>query len=300
MRTCRTDAGTRLCFFARGQRAWNGDDGRAPDFLIQHETTLCRGGSAMKQEKSVMMEHLTTIDLNQHLSAGGLVFLPIGTLEPHGRHLPVGTDTLCARAVSIELAKRLSGIVAPPLGYGLTNLLAQTPPASFFPEPLFQAFVEAILESLARHGFSPLVIVNGHGGNRDSLKTVARAFIKRTPVALSVVHWWHFAEPPAREIYGATGGHAANEETAAMMFFEPELVRQDLYSPDEDDFIPEDAIWCYPPPGEVLIYHDDPRGRPNFDHQKAKQMMEQTLDQIEARLKRWMSRLRRLGGGLRP
>ncbi len=254
----------------------------------------------MKKNESVLMEHLTTVDLNQHLSAGGLVFLPVGTLEPHGRHLPVGTDTLCAREVSIELARRFSGIVAPPLGYGLTNLLAQTPPSSFFPEPLYQAFVEAILDSLAQHGFSPLVIVNGHGGNRDALKTVARAFIKRRPVALSVIHWWHFAEPPAREVYGSSGGHAANEETAAMLFFEPELVRQELYAPDEDDFTPSDAMWCYPPPGEVLIYNEDPRGRPDFDQARAQLMMQKTLDAIEQRLKQWMNRIRRLGGGLRP
>ncbi|HNV70593.1 MAG TPA: creatininase family protein [Candidatus Ozemobacteraceae bacterium] len=254
----------------------------------------------MSTEKSVLMEHMNTVDLNHHLNAGGLVFLPVGTLEPHGRHLPVGTDTICAREVAVELAKRLSGIVAPPLGYGLTNLLAQTPPASFFPEPLFQAFVDAILEGLAQHGFSPLVIVNGHGGNRDALKAVARAFIKRRAVALSVIHWWHFAEPPAKKIYGATGGHAANEETAAMLFFDSQLVRRDQYSPDEDDYTPSDAMWCYPPPGEVLIYHDDPRGRPDFDRAKARSVMEQTIDAIEARLKSWMSRIRRLGGGLRP
>ena len=253
-----------------------------------------------KKNAPILMEHLTTVDINHHLNAGGLVFLPVGTLEPHGRHLPVGTDTLCALDVSVELARRLSGIVAPPLGYGLTNLLAQTPPASFFPEPIFQGFVEGILEGLAQHGFSPLVIVNGHGGNRDVLKAVARSFIKRRRVALSVIHWWHFAEPPAREIYGATGGHAANEETAAMLFFEPDLVRPELYQPEEDDYTPDDAFWCYPPPGEVLIYNDDPRGRPDFDGEKARNLMQKTLDQIETRLQKWMSRIRRLGGGLRP
>lgn len=253
-----------------------------------------------KARQTMFLEEMNTITVEDRLRARAPLFLPIGTLEAHGRHLPVGTDTLCARAIAIEMSRHFDGVVAPELGYGLTNLLAQTAPASFFPEPLWRDFIEHILTGFIRHGFDTIVIVNGHGGNRGPLKELARTLVRRQPVAISVVNWWLLAEDAAKQVYGATGGHAAVEETAAVLHFTPDLVEAESYHPDNDDFIPEEGMWCYPPPGEVLIYHDDPKGRPDFDQTRANKFMKQVLAGIARRLQHWFDRRDRLSTALRP
>lgn len=250
---------------------------------------------------SFFLEEMNTTEVEAALERQAPLFLPLGTLEAHGRHLPVGSDTLLAKGVAVELARRFSGIVAPALGYGLTNLLAQTAPASFYDESLYEAFVGATIEHFIRHGFQRIVLVNGHGGNRDALKHAARKLVRRERAALAVVNWWLLAEEPARAIYGDTGGHAAVEETAGILFFHPELVNPDLYNPEMDDMVPEDGIWCYPPPGEVLLYKGEGKGRPDFDAAKARTMMTDTLASIETRLQRWLAGLTRYRqGDLRP
>lgn len=254
----------------------------------------------MSKNHSVFLEQMTSLGVESAIERGAPLFLPVGTLEAHGRHLPVGTDTLAATGFARKLAERCRGVVAPPLAYGLTNLLVQTAPASHFPEDRWGDMVEATLRCLIGHGFTTVIVINGHGGNRDALKTVARRIVRSTPVALAVIHWWLLSAGPSRAVYGAAGGHAAVEETAAMLAFHSDLVDTEAYHPDQDDFTPEEGIWCYPPPGEVLLYEPDVKARPDFDHDRAGRFISQVVSEIDLRLKRWLSKRHRLAGGLRP
>lgn len=248
----------------------------------------------------LFLEEMTTPVVERFLESGDPLFIPVGTLEAHGRHLPVGTDTMCAKGIAAELAEKMGGAVAPAFSYGLTNLLAQTAPASFFPQDIFRAYLETAIKAYIAHGFRKIVIVNGHGGNRDALMHMCRALVRETPVALSVIHWWLLAEEASKEVYGAVGGHAAAEETAAMLYFHPTLVDPDLYDSANDDFTPNEGMWLYPPPGEVLVYDGNPLGRPNMNCEKAQRFMKSVISKIREILERWLSRITRLKGGLRP
>jgi len=255
---------------------------------------------SVTQFPEVRLDRLTTPAIAERIRSDAPLFFPIGTLEAHGRHLPVGTDTLCAEGVATALARRLGGIVAPPFAYGLTNLLAQSAPASFYPESQWGEFIEATLRGFRRHGFRKLIVVNGHGGNRPPLQSLVRKLVRERDTALCVVHWWKLSETAAQAVYGGLGGHAAVEETAAMAAMYPESVVQAQYCPESDDYQPDEGFWCFPPPGEVLLYGGDIKGRPDFDPEKAGRFLALTLDDIESRLKRWLSALPRLSGSLRP
>ena len=96
----------------------------------------------MPAKPAIFLKNLNTLEVEQLLRREAPLFLPIGTLEAHGRHLPVGTDTLCAEKIAERLSISLDAAIAPSLEYGITNVLAQTSPASFFSEELFENFVE--------------------------------------------------------------------------------------------------------------------------------------------------------------
>ncbi|MEW6709697.1 MAG: creatininase family protein [Candidatus Riflebacteria bacterium] len=248
----------------------------------------------------VLIKQLNTVEIENLLAREAPLFIPIGTVEPHGRHLPVGTDTLCAEKIAEELSINLNGAVAPSLEYGVTNSLAQTAPSSFFSEELYEKFVEGILQSFVRHGFKCLILVNGHGGNVEPLKRLARRLIRQEAMAVSVIHWWKLSEKFVEPIFKTgPGGHAAVEETAAMLHFCPTMVYPDNYSPDTDDYVADDGIWLYPPPGEVILDKEG-TGRPIFDCGKSADFIARTVDDITAMLNHWLNSMKRLTGGLRP
>lgn len=255
---------------------------------------------SVETRTELRLDRLTTPIIAELIRSDAPLFFPVGTLEAHGRHLPVGTDTLCAEGVALEMARRLDGVTAPPFSYGLTNLLAQTAPASFYPESQWGDFIEATLRGFRRHGFRKLIVVNGHGGNRPPLQSLVRRLVREHDTAICVINWWKISEAAAQQVYGGLGGHAAVEETAAMVAMHPETVVEARYSSETDDYQPDEGFWCFPPPGEVLLYGGDPAGRPDFAPEKARRFMDITLDDIELRLKRWLSALPRIAGGLRP
>lgn len=246
------------------------------------------------------LKQMNTVQVESLLGTEAPLFLPIGTIEAHGRHLPVGTDTLCAEKVAETLSIALDGVIAPSFEYGLTKVLAQTSPASFFPEELFEAFIEKVIENFHKQGFKTIIVVNGHGGNREALRKVARRLSRVSPIALSVINWWLISEKFVEPAFACRpGGHAAIEETATMLHFFPELVNSDNYTPQSDDYVPEEGIWLFPPPGEVLLSHHG-EGQPSFDAAKAAAFVKMFTDDLTARLQKWLNSFSRLKGGLRP
>lgn len=246
------------------------------------------------------LKHMNTVQVESLLAAEAPLFLPIGTLEAHGRHLPVGTDTMCAEKIAEVLCLALDGVIAPSIEYGLTNVLAQTSPASFFPEEIFETFVEHVITNFRRQGFKTIIIVNGHGGNREALRRMVRRLSRVEPIALSVINWWLISEKYVERVYSCKpGGHAAVEETSVMLNYFPDLVESANYQSQNDDYVPDDGIWMFPPPGEVLL-HQVGQGQPSFDKNKAAEFVKLLTDDLVGRLKRWMRSFSRLKGGLRP
>jgi len=254
----------------------------------------------MPVKPAIFLKNLNTVEVEQLLQREAPLLLPVGTLEAHGRHLPVGTDTICAEKIAERLSIELGAVIAPSLEYGITNVLAQTSPGSFFAEELFENFVEKIIDTFRLQGFKTIIIVNGHGGNRDALKKVVRKLSRVRPTGLAVINWWLISEHFVDRIYGCKpGGHAAVEETAAILSFCPELVKKENYQSDNDDYIPDEGIWMYPPPGEVIIDHAG-QGQPDFSPEKAARLIDATVDELMTKLKRWLKSFNRIKGGLRP
>src|ERR671919_527091 len=100
-------------------------------------------------------------------SGKGRVLLPVGVVEEHGAHLPLGTDSFAAEAYAASATPHLEEagyevVVAPTINYGVARAAIDFPGTlSLEPETLRSMVVE-IGRSLARHGLKRLVILNGH------------------------------------------------------------------------------------------------------------------------------------------
>ena len=143
-----------------------------------------------------------------------LLLVPVGSVEQHGPHLPLDTDTRIAAAVADDVAHRCGALVAPALAYGASGEHAGFPGTLSLGNDVLEEAVVELVRS-ADH-FAGVVLVNGHGGNSSALGlAVQRCGSESRRVLLTHC--------------GIVGGdaHAGRVETSLLLHLAPELVRLD-------------------------------------------------------------------------
>ncbi|HRF58682.1 MAG TPA: creatininase family protein [Fimbriimonadaceae bacterium] len=188
------------------------------------------------------LAHATWPDV-EALPRDVVVLIPTGSLEQHGPHLPLFTDSLLVTAVAEAVEARIPGqvLLTPTLWLGASGhhlAFAGTLSASF---PGYQSNLEDVVESLRRHGFTKFFVVNGHGGNTEPNGVALRTLKERHP-ELVIGHAGYFefaADTAARVMEGPLKHirHACEAEASLALHVFPELVRTDKLR--DDGLIPE-------------------------------------------------------------
>jgi len=238
---------------------------------------------------AIRIDELTYPALEKILDSGiDTLLLPVGTLEAHGRHAPIGTDNFCAEDIALKLGERTGWPVAPTLNYGVTTGLVAYPGGIRIPKGQYAELMETILTGFLEMGFRRVVIINGHGGNTESLGLVVKNLIVSDPGRrhFIVIDWWHFDPELLEEIYGEgrKGGHAALDETACIAAFRPELLDETAVNSDEFTRFTSGLISA-PYSSAVLVYEDGD-STPDFSHDKAVTFIEKLLDKLETAIRR--------------
>lgn len=193
----------------------------------------------MSEQPSVLWTDLTDPEVEAAREAGSLVLVPIGAIEQHGAHLPNGTDTAIAQAVSEHVARRLGeALVLPgiPWGYSSTHMsFAST--ISLRPQTIL-GILHDLCGSVVAHGFEKVAIVCSHATNRPVVQLFVQEFAAAHGVTVAFIHYTDFA----REAFAAhrqteLGGemHAGEFETSMQLHLQPELVKLDRAEPDYVD-----------------------------------------------------------------
>jgi creatinine amidohydrolase len=110
-------------------------------------------------------DELTASDWPKALTASShTCILPIGILEKHGPHVPIGSDLIMVREWSARATKKEYAVVFPDYFYGQINEARHQPGSFALPERVVWDLLEATCDEIARNGFDKIVIINGHGG----------------------------------------------------------------------------------------------------------------------------------------
>ncbi|MGH7330823.1 MAG: creatininase family protein [Polyangiaceae bacterium] len=118
--------------------------------------------------ESGYLSQLTTEELAAFLAKPPTVaIVPVGSVEPHGPHLPLGTDSILSEVASDRACialeeKGLHALVAPTVSYGVTDYASGFSGAITIQPPALTAYLKAIVESLQKQGFSHVCLVNNH------------------------------------------------------------------------------------------------------------------------------------------
>jgi creatinine amidohydrolase len=156
-----------------------------------------------------------------------VVVLPFGATEPHGMHLPYGTDVYETEAIgdrACQLAHERGARVGmlPVIPFGVqTSQQAYPLAVNLYPSTLFK-ILDDLAEVLDNSGVRKAVILNGHGGN--DFYTWLKESYGRHQAFFVQVHWFQVAKDLEAELFPAGGDHANEMETSLMLHLRPGLV----------------------------------------------------------------------------
>ena len=187
----------------------------------------------------MLWENLTVKQFEQAVKDAGVCVLPIGVLEKHGNHLPLGTDMISSRAVCEAAAKMESAVVFP------YYFMGQISEARHFPGTIavsHQQMMENLLamcDEIARNGLKKILIMSGHGGNNSFLPFFAQEFPRLDRnYCVYTGFIGNYSWEQRQEIMEAAdtqdlGQHAGISETSMIMHLQPNLVHMDAQNPKE-------------------------------------------------------------------
>jgi creatinine amidohydrolase len=179
------------------------------------------------------MEELTSIQFTRAAElAGGVCVIPMGVMEKHGPHLPLGTDMFEARETAFRAAQKEYAIVFPPYYISQIFEARHQPGTLAYSNDLLWQMLEETCNELSRNGLKKIIIKNGHGGNTSFLQYFCQSQLASRKDYIVVL----FREgndpvngPEIKSLKKAKiDGHAGEEETSMMYVIRPDLVDQEV------------------------------------------------------------------------
>ena len=264
--------------------------------------------------KTQNIAYLRPEQIIEEMQRCSLAYLPVGPLEWHGPHLPLGVDPLNAENAAFQSAELTGGLVFPTLYWGTErerqpemldwlgldreayiigmDFTANSLPSMYCSEEIFALLIREQLRLVAKMGFRLIVLISGHAATNqiDVLERLAAEFngnkIARVIVALPFVT----NSSGVMEV-----GHASRIETAVMQALHPETVKLEaLPLPPEPLRNADWAVIDYetllgdPTPERVIHEHDDPR---HASADQGRLTIDRAVEQIVARVKIELKRL---------
>jgi creatinine amidohydrolase len=203
----------------------------------------------------VIIEEMTMPEFAAGLKRCVTVLIPFGSVEEHGQHLPLSTDTLEAYAVARSAAKLIPLFVAPPVHYGNCRSTAMHPGTVSISTTTLKSLFKDIVFSLRRHGLKNFIALTGHAGgaHRMALQEAGEELISEfDDIEIAVVTEFDLARDVGKGLIETPGdSHAGEIETSRIMHSHPNLVKGT--SPEEYPSFPTGILvrdkLCYWPGG---------------------------------------------------
>jgi creatinine amidohydrolase len=218
----------------------------------------------------VRWERLTAPELRALAARDAVVVLPVASLEQHGPHLPVWTDSFIGHAVAVrgaELAADLPAVVLPPMWMGLSEHHFPFGGTVSLDYATFAGVLRCVARSILADGFRRLFLLNSHGGNIEPLAVSARELAHELGLPVVTTTVTKLAPEAIRDALTTQAGiqHACEGETSLWLHLDQAQVRADqvAQSVSPGGFSSGDAaatrFWSFAERAPVTGVRGDPR-----------------------------------------
>jgi len=201
----------------------------------------------------ILLEKITMKEFEEYLSQTKTIVFPYGTVEEHGSHLPLNTDSLIIQEVLIQAAKRRMFFLAPLIPYGVCSMTKDHPGTiSITPETLRRLTGDLVSDTYSK-GLRRFLLATGHGGTLHyaALREAAEKLVERfDDVKIAIFSPYDLL---AQELSGISetpnDSHAGELETSMVLHLAPELVKgraEEGYPRHPRPFIVKDKLKYWP------------------------------------------------------
>lgn len=179
--------------------------------------------------KTVHWQEMWRHEMLDALEHNPVVIVPVGSVEQHGPHCPMDVDISHTQAMAVETARSIDDfpvIVAPPVWIGLTHYNMGEVGTITTSVETWIALLSDICRSIWANGFKRIILLNGHGGNRDIQRVVSIKLAEEDIWVLPITHWemaWDVLHNEADRDPGFIG-HGGEWETSLQHYLRPSLI----------------------------------------------------------------------------
>lgn len=177
----------------------------------------------------MIIETMTMVEFEEGLKRTRTVLVPFGSVEEHGSHLPLSTDTIQAYEVGKKAAQQIPLFVAPPIHYGCCRSTSCHPGTISITTATLKSLMKDVVRSCYGQGIRNFVILTGHAGgsHRMALQDAGEELLPEIPdIRIAVVTEYELASREGRGIIQTEGdAHAGEIETSRILYTHPHLVK---------------------------------------------------------------------------
>ena len=186
--------------------------------------------------KKVLWQEMRRTEFEKAAKADAIVIIPVASIEQHGNHLPVNTDTNCCFTIAQRAAQAIDEfpvLVLPPIWTGYSPHHMGHPGTITLKYHTFVELLTQVAASIHAHGFKKIFFLNGHGGNSPIIAAMRRKLAEEEGVSSSIgYNYWDISPTPEEmEAVSETDkgfiAHAGEIETSLQLYLQPELVDMD-------------------------------------------------------------------------
>lgn len=177
----------------------------------------------------MIIEEMTMGEFSEGLQQTTTVLIPFGSVEEHGFHLPLSTDTIQAYEVGKAAARLIPLFVAPPVHYGCCRSTSRHPGTISISTSTLKALMKEIVCSLYAQGLRRFIILTGHAGGTHTMALVdagEELLAVHSDSTLAVLTEYDLAYEEGKGLIETAGdAHAGEIETSRILHLYPELVK---------------------------------------------------------------------------
>ncbi|MCM3693548.1 creatininase family protein [Neobacillus niacini] len=180
----------------------------------------------------MIFQNENSFEVKEKIQESRVAILPIGAVEAHGPHLPLGTDNFLAERLSNRVAEKTGAFVLPTLPYGQVWSLKNFPGSINISNESLISFIVDIGISLYEQGFRVFAMINGHLGNAVAMKEAARKLYSQFPDFEILYLFYPGVKKVTEEVRETKSSHASyfhacEIETSYMLYLAEEYVDMD-------------------------------------------------------------------------
>jgi creatinine amidohydrolase len=178
-------------------------------------------------------DHYTWPEMKDVIARQPVCVIPIGSVEDHGKHLPLDVDNFLIGSICEETARRIPDevVLLPLIPYGFEDHHMSFPGTITIRSEHLEAFVLDITLSLAHHGFRKILIADGHGSNLPILDLVARKTVIQSDALCACFLWPALISDTLRKtrqsVYPGGMSHACELETSVYLYLNESAVQME-------------------------------------------------------------------------